>query len=283
MRLEQTREEPTQANDAPGASGDESKPEPELPGKLRFLTSYLQPFYPHRELAQPRTIFAKLDNLRVTHNNSGRYFTSLDTRPIARGMFSFEWRRQNLAFSCDQIYANGLFMHSESLARPWTGDDILLVDLARNLYTTLLFGRGLYNEVGYSGLTRGALVLERASGARVMPIWPSGRRNGGYFDSDLPRAIDDTYSWPIEADTHQLSDDDWVHTYFYERMREICWDLGAWAEDAGTGYAGNGPQVMATLRNLAVSLLYLAGVKEITRTLQAIARDRTRMLDYLPL
>jgi hypothetical protein len=40
---------------------------------------------------------------------------------------------------------------------------------------------------------------------------------------------------------------------------------------------------MATLRNLAISLLHLAGVKEVTRTLQAIARDRTRMLDYLPL
>jgi hypothetical protein len=57
----------------------------------------------------------------------------------------------------------------------------------------------------------------------------------------------------------------------------------AYAEDASTGYAGNGPQVMATLRNLAISLLYLAGVKEITRTLQAIGRDRTRILDYLPL
>ena len=57
----------------------------------------------------------------------------------------------------------------------------------------------------------------------------------------------------------------------------------AYAEDANTGYAGNGPQVMATLRNLAISLLYLAGVTEITRTLQAIGRDRTRLLDYLPL
>lgn len=57
----------------------------------------------------------------------------------------------------------------------------------------------------------------------------------------------------------------------------------AWAEDANTGYAGNGPQAMATLRNLAVSLLYLSGVTEITRTLQAIARDRNRVLDYLPL
>ena len=50
-----------------------------------------------------------------------------------------------------------------------------------------------------------------------------------------------------------------------------------------TGYAGNGPQVMATCRNIAISLLYLAGVTEIIRTLQAIGRDRTRMLNYLPL
>jgi predicted transposase YbfD/YdcC len=57
----------------------------------------------------------------------------------------------------------------------------------------------------------------------------------------------------------------------------------AYAEDGSTGYRGNGPQVMATLRNLAISLLYLAGVKEVTRTIQAIARDRNRMLDYLPL
>jgi predicted transposase YbfD/YdcC len=57
----------------------------------------------------------------------------------------------------------------------------------------------------------------------------------------------------------------------------------AWAEDANTGYAGNGPQVRATLRNIAVSLLYHAGVTEITRTLQSITRDRTRMLSYLPL
>jgi hypothetical protein len=57
----------------------------------------------------------------------------------------------------------------------------------------------------------------------------------------------------------------------------------AWAEDANTGYAGNGPQVMATLRNLAISLLYIAGVTKVTRTLQAIGRDPTRMLSYLTL
>lgn len=56
-----------------------------------------------------------------------------------------------------------------------------------------------------------------------------------------------------------------------------------YAEDANTAYAGNGPQVMATLRNIAISLLHLAGITEITRTLQAITRDRTRALNVLPL
>lgn len=40
---------------------------------------------------------------------------------------------------------------------------------------------------------------------------------------------------------------------------------------------------MATLQNLAISLLYIAGVTEITRTLQAIGRNRNRILSYLPL
>jgi hypothetical protein len=57
----------------------------------------------------------------------------------------------------------------------------------------------------------------------------------------------------------------------------------AYAEEAYTGYAGNGLQAMTTLRNLAISLLYLNGVTEITCILQAIGRDRNRVLDYLSL
>jgi hypothetical protein len=54
-------------------------------------------------------------------------------------------------------------------------------------------------------------------------------------------------------------------------------------EDQNTGYTGNGPQVMATPRNTAISLLHLAGITEITWTLQRITRDRTRALLFLPL
>ena len=56
----------------------------------------------------------------------------------------------------------------------------------------------------------------------------------------------------------------------------------AYREGSGTGYTDNGPQVMATCRNIAISLLYLAGITAINRTLQAISRDNS-ILGYLPL
>jgi hypothetical protein len=57
----------------------------------------------------------------------------------------------------------------------------------------------------------------------------------------------------------------------------------AYREDHSTGYAGDGPQVMATLRNMAISLLRIAGISAIARTLQAFSRDRARILDVIPL
>jgi hypothetical protein len=57
----------------------------------------------------------------------------------------------------------------------------------------------------------------------------------------------------------------------------------AYAEDASTGYPGEGPQVMATFRFSAHQPATSHRRHEITRTLQAIARDRNRILDYLPL
>jgi hypothetical protein len=89
----------------------------------------------------------------------------------------------------------------------------------------LLFGRKMYNELGYSGLTRGALELTGTRGRKVRII-RSGSPGESSFSSDWPLAINDAYTWPIEADTHQLSDDGWVRNYLYTQMREIYWDLG---------------------------------------------------------
>lgn len=50
-----------------------------------------------------------------------------------------------------------------------------------------------------------------------------------------------------------------------------------WREDDQHAYAGTGVQVMATLRNLSLGLIRLAGITQIKRTLERIAADRTRI------
>jgi len=55
-------------------------------------------------------------------------------------------------------------------------------------------------------------------------------------------------------------------------------------EDQSTGYAGDGPQVMATLPvDAVIRLLRIAGITQISLTLQAFSRDRTRILNVVPL
>jgi predicted transposase YbfD/YdcC len=68
--------------------------------------------------------------------------------------------------------------------------------------------------------------------------------------------------WGIENKIH------WVRDVVYR-------------EDHQHAYAGTGAQVMATLRNLALGLLRLAGITQITRTLERIAADRTRIIPII--
>lgn len=68
--------------------------------------------------------------------------------------------------------------------------------------------------------------------------------------------------WGIENKTH------WARDVVYR-------------EDHQHAYTGTGVHVMATLRNLALGLLRLAGITQITRTLERIAADRTRILPLI--
>ena len=60
------------------------------------------------------------------------------------------------------------------------------------------------------------------------------------------------------------------------RVRDVTF-----AEDVSQTYAGNAPQVMATLRNLVISLHRLAGATNIAAALRHCARNATRPLRLL--
>jgi hypothetical protein len=57
----------------------------------------------------------------------------------------------------------------------------------------------------------------------------------------------------------------------------------SYGEDASQIRTGNGPQVMATLRNLATGILKLAGHASIAAACRHHARDATRVLTVLGL
>ena len=199
----------------------------DLDDSFRMLAAWTQPFYPGRELAQPREIHAALGDVRVTNQvEQARAFPALyNVSPMARGMVVMNWLGESdVSFSADQVSASGFFSHSEHSGvgvRGDRGETIFLGDIARVLYTTLLFSRKLYKRFAYSGLTRGAVQLAGAKGRAVNLIL-----FGQQYQESWPLAIDAAYRWPIEANTHQLGDDDWLKDYFYKTMREIYWDLG---------------------------------------------------------
>jgi hypothetical protein len=56
-----------------------------------------------------------------------------------------------------------------------------------------------------------------------------------------------------------------------------------YGEDASQTRTGNGPQVMATLRNLAIGIFKLAGHRSIAAACRHHARDATRTLATLGL
>lgn len=104
------------------------------------------------------------------------------------------------------------------------------------------------------------------------------------FDLDGQR-VSKEYAWIITsaapehaqaADLHDCVRDHWGIENKSHHVRDTTW-----REDAHQAHTGNGPQVMATLRNLAAGLLRLNGHHTIKKTTEAICRDRTRALPLL--
>jgi predicted transposase YbfD/YdcC len=91
------------------------------------------------------------------------------------------------------------------------------------------------------------------------------------------------YAWIVtSSDTATAAD---IHTHVrqhwgIENKSHYVRDT-TWHEDAQQTYTGSGPQVMATLRNTAASLLRLNDFPRIKKTTEWIARDRNRALPLL--
>jgi hypothetical protein len=190
---------------------------------LRPLTIFLQPFYPRDTLAAPWEIRARLDELRL-RERSGDVFPDRRMQPVARGMLFAQRGSQYRLFECHQVYADGLVHVTENSILPSAaGEELYLSRVARLLYLTLRFGGRLYGSFGYSGLVRGRIRMRNTQRRRVVAITAPDQPS---FRDDFAEALDSAYGWPLEADTRQLANEEWLLTYFKQQMRQIHWDLG---------------------------------------------------------
>jgi predicted transposase YbfD/YdcC len=93
------------------------------------------------------------------------------------------------------------------------------------------------------------------------------------------------YAWPITSGAAPIITAADIHTHVrqhwgIENKSHYPRDV-TWREDAQQIYTGSGPQVLATLRNLALGLFRLNGINKIKETTEWISRDRNRALPLL--
>jgi predicted transposase YbfD/YdcC len=93
------------------------------------------------------------------------------------------------------------------------------------------------------------------------------------------------YAWPITSGTAETITAADMHTrvrghWGIENKSHYPRDV-TWREDAQQIYTGSGPQVLATLRNLALGLFRINGISKIKETTEWITRDRNRALPLL--
>lgn len=189
-----------------------------------FLTISLQPFYPKRLLVEPWEIMAALSEL-TTRSRYGMEMPPLNMEPMPNGLFSFRATSYGERIRCCQLYGNGFISYTEAASvKDQSGQKVInLTSIALAFYRHLVFSRKFYARFNYNGVIVGEIELSNAIGASVHEIVPEGYR---YWPE--ARLIDklSNYSWPLELDTHALSENGSVDDYFKETMRKIYWDLG---------------------------------------------------------
>jgi len=195
-----------------------------LGGALRgdVIALVLQPYFPRRELLNPRAIRERIHNFRSI-GGAGFPYPQLRAGPNCIYYFG---RGHQESGRCDQVHSNGLLYHArEGVLRAGEGETQLFIShVSESLYVFLKTAQAFYRAVNYHGLLEGRIALLNVREALVRRIIPQGYRDP--FDDEPCKIPLPNYEWPLELDTHKLADSAWLQDYFVSLMERIYWDLG---------------------------------------------------------
>jgi predicted transposase YbfD/YdcC len=135
---------------------------------------------------------------------------------------------------------------------------------------------------GHGRITRRSIWTAPATGVDFPGVAQVFRIRRDVFDLDGQRVGKQivhglsSLAWGQPARVASLVQLHWGVENLSHYVRDVTF-----AEDAQQAYTGGSAHAMAAIRNLAISLIRLAGHTDIKRTTERIAADRTRIFDIL--
>lgn len=189
---------------------------------VAISTITLQPFYPLKNLAQPKTMLDEIHEYRVYIHGSTFPQQNRIFAPIPNGLIAFHYNEVDGGIRSEQIFSNGLFCDNYDILeydRQTKQKKLIIARLILRLNLILHSAGKFYDRYGYQGGLVGNIQVSNTANATLGDI--------DRFDYDeesvtfLPKI-----EVPFELDTALLRDESRLKEFLEERIKEIYWCFG---------------------------------------------------------
>ena len=175
----------------------------------------IMPFYPYKELANPRDIKQNIREIQFGFKS----FPDYNLKPMPSGLYYFT-HGYNGYLECQQIFSNGLIFFKF---------DFLKIDKGLNLIDTHLFflylflwlkvSQKFYKKYNYNGSLILKINFENTKNCFFKKFNYS-------FKNEFIEALKDNYQWNFDFDTFLLNENEKLIDFFKEALDKIYWDIG---------------------------------------------------------
>jgi len=174
------------------------------------------PFYPNKELADPREIKQNVRDIQVGGITA---FPNYNLKPMPDGLYYFT-HGFNGYLECQQIFSNGLFFLKLDLLK--MNKDYNFIDIPLfliYLFLLLKTSQKFYKKYNYNGSLILKIKFENTKNCFFKKIF-------ALFRNEYIEALKNNYDWDFNFDTFSLKDDEKLIEFYIKIFEKIYWDIG---------------------------------------------------------
>jgi len=185
-----------------------------------LATTIVQPYSPDRTILPRTEIKNGIEKIRIKQD-----YPPFIVETVPGGVFWHGWGHYNGIISAGALYEDGLVFTAIDVRYDDEGKKLLvLYQLAKNIYETMLLASNYYKFAAHNGTLRLDIHIDKTGKLHTRRIQLPNMFSFEEISSKPLR--NDAYSWEIEIDTNELSNMDQRVESFKILMSEIYWDLG---------------------------------------------------------